>query len=150
MKIYIDSDACPVKSIIAEEATRCMVHAIFICSFASHFQLDGEWVETVMVDRGFQSVDIIIANRVKAGDLVITDDYGLACMVLGRGGLAMSSRGKEYTNDNIDHLLMNRHQNQKARMAGKRAKGPKPFTNEEKEWFRQGFKKCLEKKAGDC
>lgn len=150
MKIYIDADACPVKGIIAEEASRYQVPAIFICSFASHFVLQGSWVETITVDRGFQSVDICIANHVRKGDLVITDDYGLACMVLSRGCLAMGSRGKEYTNENIEYLLMNRHVSQKARMAGKRAKGPKPLTMEEKEHFRDCLKKCLGKKEGDC
>ncbi|RXT14848.1 YaiI/YqxD family protein [Ammoniphilus sp. CFH 90114] len=150
MIIYVDADACPTKSIIAEEASVFRLRAIFVCSFANHFLLRDEWTETVVVDKSYQSVDMFITNRVKPGDLVITDDYGLACMVLGRKCLAISSRGKEYTNDNIDYLLSTRHRQQKERSAGKRSKGPKPFTPLEKEAFRQTLKKCLQLKEGDC
>ncbi|WP_134700162.1 YaiI/YqxD family protein [Ammoniphilus sp. YIM 78166] len=150
MIIYVDADACPTKSIIAEEASNYQTKAIFVCSFANHFQLVEEWTQTIVVDKSFQSVDMFIANRVAAGDLVITDDYGLACMVLGRKCLAIGSRGKEYTNDNIDYLLMTRHRLQKERSAGKRSKGPKPITPMEKEQFRQVLKKCLQLQEGEC
>jgi len=150
VKIYIDADACPVKSICAEVASSYQVRAVFVCSFASHFTLKDDWVETVAVDQGFQSADLYIANQVKKGDIVVTDDYGLACIVLSRGCLVLSSRGKEYTKDNIDQLLMNRHFSQKARMAGKRTTGPKPLTVEEKELFKQHLEKMLREKEGDC
>lgn len=150
LKIYIDADACPVKSICAEVASYYQVQAVFVCSYASHFNLTGDWVHTIAVDQGFQSVDLYIANQVKQNDIVITDDYGLACIVLSRGCLVLSSRGKEYTKDNIDQLLMNRHVSQKARMAGKRTTGPKPLTVEEKELFKQQLEELLREKEGDC
>ncbi|MEW9667380.1 YaiI/YqxD family protein [Ammoniphilus sp. 3BR4] len=150
MIIYVDADACPTKSIIAEEAAIYQKRAIFVCSFANHFQLHDAWTQTVVVDKSYQSVDMFIANQASPGDVVITDDYGLACMVLGRKCLAISSRGKEYTNDNIEYLLTTRHRQQKERMAGKRSKGPKPYTETEKERFRQVLKKCLQCKEGYC
>lgn len=150
MKIYVDADACPMKAVITEEACSQQVKAVFVCSFANHFDLRGEWVETIIVDKSYQSADIFITNHAREGDLVITDDYGLACMVLSRGCLAISSRGKEYTNDNIETLLMNRHHSHKERMAGRRTKGPKSISVQEKDQFRQKLKKCLQNKEGDC
>ncbi|RKD24014.1 hypothetical protein BEP19_06240 [Ammoniphilus oxalaticus] len=150
MKIYIDADACPVKSICADVASNYGIRSVFICSVASHFALKGRWIETITVDQGFQSADLYIANRVKAGDIVITDDYGLACMALSRGCLALSFRGKEYTKHNIELLLMNRHVNYKARRAGKRPKGPKPLSAEERARFQKTLEKIIEKKEGDC
>lgn len=146
MKIYVDADACPVKSICAELAFRYEVPAVFVCSTASRFSIEGEWVETIAVDQGFQSADLFIANRVKKGDLVITDDYGLACVALSRGCLALSFRGKEYTEFNIDLFLANRHANSKARRAGKRIRGPKTFASKDQTLFKKTLEKMIEKK----
>ena len=62
LKIYIDGVACPVKSICTEVASCYQVQAVFVCSFASHFTLKDDWVETIAVDQGFQSVDLYIAK----------------------------------------------------------------------------------------
>jgi uncharacterized protein YaiI (UPF0178 family) len=143
MVTYVDADACPMKSILVEEAEVHQVPCIFVCSLANHFSLQGSWVETIIVDSVYQAADMYIANHVKKGDIVITDDYGLACLVLAKGCLTISSRGKEYTNENIELLLMSRHQAAKERMSGKKTKGPKPITEQEEVQFRKLLKKCF-------
>lgn len=149
MVLYVDADANPVKTIIAEEADKHQVQAIFVCSFANHFGPPRPTSLLVTVDKSYQSADMYIVNKVKRGDLVITDDYGLASLVLARGCLAISSRGKEYTNHNIDRLLMSRHLSYKERISGKRPKGPKRLTVEDEERFRRILQKCLQSIAGD-
>jgi uncharacterized protein len=147
--LYVDADANPVKTIIAEEAEAHRVKVVFVCSFANHFQLPHPYSELVTVDKSFQSADMYIVNKALRGDIIITDDYGLASLVLARGCLAISSRGKEYTNDNIDRLLMSRHLSYKERTAGKRPKGPKRMTIEDEESFRTVLRKTLRSAAGD-
>jgi len=143
--IYIDADASPVKSIVIEEAAAFQVKSVFVFSFANHLTLEGEWVETIMVDRAFQSADLYIVNHAKPGDLVVTDDYGLAGLILGRGCIAISSRGKEYTNENIDAMLSMRHHAQKARLAGRRTKGPKAMSSEHEYFFRSVLRNILQR-----
>jgi uncharacterized protein YaiI (UPF0178 family) len=84
-----------------------------------------------------------IANHIRAGDIVITDDYGLACLALGKECLALGTRGKEYTRDTISFLLMNRHISQQAAKAGGKRKGPRPLSNQEIDYFRQKLRKLL-------
>ncbi|HJV45625.1 MAG TPA: YaiI/YqxD family protein [Bacillota bacterium] len=147
--LYVDADANPVKTIIAEEAEKHQVQAIFVCSFANHFGPPSPASQLVTVDKSYQSVDMYIVNKVKRGDLVVTDDYGLASLVLARGCLAISSRGKEYTNHNIDQLLMSRHLSYKERISGNRPKGPKRLAVEDELFFRKNLQKCLQSMAGD-
>ena len=77
---------------------------------------------------GADAVDFVLVNRVQAGDLVVTQDYGLAAMCLARGADALRQDGVFYTNANMDGLLESRHFSQKIRRAGGRTKGPKKRT----------------------
>ena len=98
-------------------------------------------VEIVRVDDERDAVDIAIANRAAAGDIVVTQDYGLAAMVLGKGARALSPRGRVYDNGNIESLLAARHHAQKARRArrtaGERIKGPPRLRQADRERFRR-------------
>ena len=91
------------------------------------------------------AVDFVLVNRVKPGDIVITQDYGLAAMVLAKRGHVMDQNGREYTNDNIDQLLHSRHIAKKIRLAGGRMKGPKKRSKENNENFERGFKELIVK-----
>ncbi len=147
MKIYVDADACPVKDIIVEEANERGYPVILVMSI-SHFSMQPypENVETVYVDAQKDEADYRIMQLSRKGDLIITQDYGLASLALAKGCLVMHHRGYMYTEKNIDRLLETRHLSAKARKAGKRTKGPKPFTKEDKELFRRRFIQILETK----
>lgn len=146
MNIYVDADACPVKEIIIDEAVRRDLN-VFLVTSISHFSLQENppGVETIYVDNARDAADYRIMKLAKKGDLVITQDYGLASLALPKGCLVMHHKGFMYTNKNIDELLQTRYLSAQARKAGQRTKGPKAFSNEDREKFRERFIRVLEK-----
>ncbi len=143
MKIFVDADACPVKKTIVRLAKKYGIRAVFVVSTASYF--DRGWnVEKVLVDSLPQAVDIAIVNRVEAGDVVVTQDYGLASLVLGKKSKAISPRGRIFHEQNIDRLLQQRQMRYEARKAGMRSKGPRKRSNEDDVRFTEVFCRLLE------
>lgn len=145
MKIYVDADACPVKDIIIEEASVRQIPVILVMSI-SHYSVQTypAEVETVYVDSGRDEADYRIMRLAQRGDLIITQDYGLASLALAKGCKVMHHKGFIYSDKNIDELLETRYLSAQARKAGKRTKGPKPFTKEDKEKFRKRFVRLME------
>lgn len=144
MKIYIDADACPVKDIIISEGTNAGIPVILVTSF-SHFSTAEQpaGVETIYVDSGAEAADYRIMKLAAKGDIIITQDYGLASLALAKSCTVLHHKGYTYTNENIDQLLQTRYLSAMARKSGKRTKGPKPFTSEDREKFRELFKEVI-------
>ncbi len=142
MKIIVDADACPVKGIIKEIALKYSIPVIMVCD-TSHILTD-DYCKIITVDKFADSADIYLINLTEAGDLVITQDYGVATLALGKRAYAISNNGMEYTGENIDKLLFERFLGKKARSAGKRTKGPKKRTEEDNISFQKGLVKLLE------
>jgi uncharacterized protein len=143
MRIFVDGDACPVKEEILAVARAKNIEVIFVVSTASYFCRDWD-VTQVLVDNLPQAVDIAIINRIQAGDVVVTQDYGLALLVLGKLGKAISPAGNVFHDQNIDRLLLNRHINFEARKAGVRLKGPKKRSAKDHARFLRNFDTLLE------
>lgn len=145
MKIYVDADACPVKESIISIAQDAGISVILVKSF-SHFSNDNEepGVETVYVDTGAEAADYRIMKLAKKGDIIVTQDYGLASLGLAKGCIVLHHKGFTYTNENIDQLLQTRYVSAMARKAGKKTKGPKALTAEDKENFRTLFIQTIE------
>lgn len=143
-QIIVDADASPVKNEVIRIGKEFNVSVILVASFA-HFMSDIEGAKLIYVDKSDQSVDLYIANLVKRGDLIVTDDYGLAALLLKPGVRVISSRGSEYTEQNISALLSKRHESAKLRRSGHKTKGPKPFTNDTREKFVENLRKILQK-----
>ncbi|MDR3281314.1 MAG: YaiI/YqxD family protein [Synergistaceae bacterium] len=122
MKILVDADACPVKGIIVREARRRKI-AVTMLIDTSH-ELDDGYSEVVTVDKGADSVDYALIGMTSCGDVVVTQDYGLAAMALAKGARVVNQNGLIYTDDNIDGLLADRYVGQKVRRHGGRTKGP--------------------------
>ncbi|MVO99414.1 YaiI/YqxD family protein [Paenibacillus sp. N10] len=141
-QIIVDADACPVKNEIVQVALRYSVRVLMVASFDHRLQ-EQEGVQIVQVDRSDQSVDLFIANHIHRGDVLVTQDFGLAAIGLGKGAVCLSNRGQEYTNQTIDFLLDRRHTQGKLRRGGKHSKGPKPFTSKDREFFLHGLTKVL-------
>ncbi|PGN58597.1 hypothetical protein CN978_27990, partial [Priestia megaterium] len=101
MKIYVDADACPVKDIIISEGTNAEIPVILVTSF-SHFsnveQPSG--VETIYVDSGADAADYRIMKLAGKGDIIVTQDYGLASLGLAKGCAVLHHNGSSYTNEN--------------------------------------------------
>ena len=123
MTVLIDADWCPVTNITIALCQRFHIPCILLCDTAHEFHRNG--TETLVFDKGADSVDFALVNRVRQGDLVITQDYGLAAMCLAKGCRVLHQDGWEYSADNIDALLLVRHQSRKHRAAGGRFKGSK-------------------------
>lgn len=122
-KILIDADGCPVVDAAVKIAQENKIECIIICDTSHSFQKEG--AKTITVSKGPDSVDFALVNMVQAGDIVITQDYGLAAMCMARRAVPISQNGMIYDNDNIDSLLMARHTAKKIRDAGGRLKGNK-------------------------
>ena len=122
MRIYIDADGCPVVDSTLRLAAAHRVETVILCDTSHEIQRPG--VQTVTVSKGADSVDFALVNLLRPGDVVVTQDYGLAAMCLARSALALNQDGMEYTADNIDALLLARHTAKKIRNAGGRLKGP--------------------------
>ena len=95
MKIFIDADGCPVVDIAVRAARHYGLECTLICDTAHSIQRDG--AETIIVDKGADSADFRLVNLVSAGDIAITQDYGLAGMCLSRRALVLNQDGKQYT-----------------------------------------------------
>lgn len=131
MRILVDADACPGRDIIEKAARKNNIEVIMYCDI-NHI-LRSDYSEIIYVDNGFQSVDMKIVNEVKEYDIVITQDFGVAAMVLGKNAYAVSPNGKIYSNDNIERLLFERHIGQKVRRSGGKTLNAKKRKKEDDE-----------------
>lgn len=136
--IIVDADACPVKKEIAEIGLQYSCEVMMVASF-DHELPQFEGVQTVQVDRSDQSVDLYIANRLTSQHILVTQDFGLASLGLAKGAIVLSNRGQQYSNETIDFLLARRHEQARKRRSGKHTKGPRPFTNEDRNNFRHNL-----------
>jgi len=136
VKIFIDADAYTVQSEVIDIAGKHQ-HAVTLVKSYSHYSIQDlpSYVNVVYVDKGADMADFEILKLANKGDLIITQDYGLASLALGKKCHVMHHKGFMYTKHNIDRLLSSRHANQVARRAGHRTKGPKAFTQEDRELF---------------
>ena len=122
MTILIDADGCPVVDLTVQTAAKYKVPVLILCD----------------------SVDFALVNRVHPGDLVITQDYGLASMCLARRARVLNQNGLEYTPENIDSLLFRRHENKKLLRAGKHPKGATKRTKEQDITYRNALGRILQ------
>lgn len=126
MRILIDADGCPVVDETIKIAKQFGLECLILHDTSHHFQREG--VQSLVFSKGADSVDFALVNLLHPGDVAVTQDYGLAAMCLARGALALNQDGMEYTEDNIDSLLLARHTAKKLRNAGTRLKGPSKRT----------------------
>ena len=142
-RILVDADACPVIRIVERVAKDCGVSVTLLCD--TNHVLTSDYSEIKVIGAGADAVDFALINLCRRGDIVVTQDYGVAALALGKGAYAIHQNGGLYTQDNIDQMLMERHLARKARMGkGKHhLKGPKKRTKEEDEAFEAAFRKLL-------
>lgn len=141
MMIFIDADGCPVVDITVNISRQTGTECIIICDTSHVFEKPG--TKTITVSQGSDSVDFTLVNMVNKGDIVVTQDYGLAAMCLARCAIPISQDGMVYTNDNIDALLLQRHTAKKIRMAGGRLKGSSKRTAEQDRSFEKKLRELV-------
>lgn len=144
MKILVDADACPVVRIVEQTAERYKIPVVLLCD--TNHVLQSSYSEIKVIGAGADAVDFALVNQCGKGDIVVTQDYGVAAMILGKGAHGIHQSGKWYTNENIDQMLMERHLAKKARMGkGKHyLNGPAKRTVEDDERFQESFSKLIE------
>ena len=142
MRIYIDADACPVTRIAEDIAREHGIPVTLLCD--TNHVLASEYSEVRVIGAGPDAVDIALINLCCRGDIVITQDYGVAALALGKGAWAIHQSGKWFTDDNIDGLLMDRHLAKKARRSGKHhLKGPAKRMEEDDKRFAESFERLI-------
>lgn len=136
--IYVDADACPVVRLVEEIAAAHGLPVTLLCD-TSHV-LSSPTSRVMVIGAGADAVDLALINLCRRGDIVVTQDYGVAALALGKGAHAIHQSGMRYTNENIDRLLMERHLARKARRASRHhLKGPAPRTPEDDRRFVRSF-----------
>ncbi len=143
IKILVDADACPVINIIEKVAKKYQIPVILFCD-TNHF-LSSEYSEVKVIGAGADAVDFALLTHCNSGDIVVTQDYGVAAMILGKGAKGIHQSGKWYTNENIDQMLMERHIAKSMRRASSKnhIKGPKKRTKEDNERFEASFENLV-------
>lgn len=145
MKILVDADACPVTRIVEKIAKAHELECILLCD--TNHVLSSDYSEVRVIGAGADAVDFALLNLCVKGDIVVTQDYGVAAMILGKGAYGIHQSGKWYTNENIDQMLLERHLAKKARMGKgkKRLKGPAKRTDEDDKRFEESLGRLVEK-----
>ena len=141
MKILIDADGCPVVDISLQVARERGVEVIILCDTSHEFEREG--AITITVSKGADSVDFALVNLVLPGDIVVTQDYGLAAMSLAKKARPMHQDGWLYTSENIDALLQARHTARKIRQSGGHLRGNPKRVKENNNQFRLALENML-------
>ena len=148
MNVYIDADACPVTRLAEAIAKRYALPVTLLCD--TNHVLTSDYSEVKVIGAGADAVDIALINLCRRGDIVITQDYGVAALALGKGARAIHQSGKWFTDENIDGLLMDRHLAKKARRSGKHhLKGPARRTPEDDRRFAESFERMIREALND-
>lgn len=142
MKVFIDADGCPVVNETVSLCREFKKECTIICDTSHSIEKDG--AQTIVVEKGSDSADFKLVNLLSKGDVAITQDYALAAMALSRGARIINQNGLEYTDKNIDSLLMSRFIAKKVRNSGGRLKGPSRRTKGQTESFVKKLREILE------
>lgn len=143
MKIFVDADACPVVKIVERLAEKYDIPCVLLCD--TNHVLSSDYSEIIVVGAGSDAVDFKLVSLISKGDLCVTQDYGVAAMVLGKGAHGIHPSGRWYTDENMDSLLMQRHIAKKVRRSSKKhhLKGPAKRTAEDDLRFEESLEKML-------
>ncbi len=148
MTIFVDADACPVTRLTEEIAKKHSIPVMLLCD-TSHL-LTSEYSEVRIIGAGADAVDLALINLCQCGDIVVTQDYGVAALALGKGAKAIHQSGRWYTEENIDALLMERHLAKKARKSSKNhLKGPAKRSKEDDKRYADSFERMLQEQIKD-
>jgi uncharacterized protein YaiI (UPF0178 family) len=149
MQIYVDADACPVVDIVESLAKKYEIEVTLLCD--TNHVLYSDYSDVKVIGAGADAVDYALINLCHRGDIVVSQDYGVAAMALGKGAYAIHQSGRWYTNENIDQMLMERHMNKKIRRAsGKNhMKGPRKRTPEDDKHFYESFERLILKASDE-
>jgi uncharacterized protein YaiI (UPF0178 family) len=145
VRIIIDADACP-KEVLATCIALGAAQGFEVFTVANFNHLVQSPNHIVVGDNA-QEADIMIANLSRSGDIVVTQDWGLAALVIGKGAACLSPSGREYRPETIDFLLEEREAKAKFRRGGNRTKGPKKRQTEDDANFLSKLNQIISRQA---
>ncbi len=143
MRVIVDGDGCPDKDGIVSLSKRYDKDMYVFIDYAHVLESDDYHI--VACDVGHDSVDMAILNFVETGDLVITQDYGLAGLLLSKKVIVLHVSGKVIDENNINTCLSTRYLHAQIRQAGQRIKGPSKRTVKDRQFFLEQVEKLLKK-----
>ena len=141
MRILIDADGCPVVEQTLAVAKEHRLEVYILCDTSHLYEREG--AKTITVAKGADSADFRLVNLVREGDIVVTQDYGLAAMCLARRAAVLNQDGMRYTGENIEGLLNFRHQAHKIRAAGGRLRGNAKRRDAQDENFKTALEELI-------
>ena len=144
MTVFVDADACPVVRETIEVSKKHGVPVTLLCD--TNHVLVSDYARVEVIGAGADAVDFALVNRCQKGDIVVTQDYGVAAMALGKGARPIHQSGLWFSDQNIDGLLAERHMHKKARMANAKhhLKGPKKRTPEDDARFSESLERLIQ------
>lgn len=143
-RILVDGDGCAGRYIIEEIAKIYSLELRIYCSYAH--EIKSSYGSVIKADSDYQAVDMMLINEAKAGDIVVTQDFGVAALALGKGAGALSPKGMIFSDKNMDMLLFERHMGAKVRRGGGKTQNPKKRTEEDDERLRTSLTNMIERK----
>ncbi len=144
MIIFVDADACPVKKEVIQVAKEYKINVEMF--FDTSHQYEDGYSTVTIVDKGADSVDLALINKVQRGDIVVTQDFGVAALALAKGCYPIDQFGFVYTDFNIEAKLSQRAHSQKLRKAGVRTKGPRKREKSDNSHFLVAFRNLIQQK----
>jgi uncharacterized protein YaiI (UPF0178 family) len=143
--LFIDADACPVTREAISVARSRGLSVVVVANSTQNLEryASRSGVEAISVSSGRDAADFAVVERLSPGDVVVTQDIGLAAMAIGRGAGAISPRGRIFHLATIDAELAVRHAEAKLRRQGGRHGGPPKFEDEDREHFVEQLERLL-------
>lgn len=143
LDLYVDADACPVKSEVYRVAQRYGLKVFVVAN--SWMRLpDDPRIELVMVADGLDVADDWIAERAGEGDVTITADIPLAARCIENGARALGPSGKPFTEESIGEVLATRNLMTQLRETGEIQGGGRPFSKQDRSRFLQELDKAIQ------
>lgn len=142
LKVIIDADGSPVVSEAIEISKEYKLEVLIVKNYAH--QIEDDYATIVTVDISSDSADYYIVNNTNKGDIVITQDYGLAAMAISKGAICINQNGLVISEENIDSLLARRHINREARRKDGKFTKFKKRRSEDDIRFKGSFRRLIE------
>ena len=142
MEIFVDADGCPVVDLAIKVARDYDINIIVVKNYAVH--IEDDYAEIVTVDISSDSADYYIVNRINMGDIIVSQDHGLAAMCLSKGAICINQNGFVINDANIDGMLNRRHMNSKLRREQRIYSKFKKRSSQDNESFEKNLRRIIE------
>lgn len=143
LEIYVDADACPVKSEVMRVADR---HGLPVHMVSNQWLRldDNPRVNRVVVGDGFDAADNWIAENIADGDIAITADIPLAARCLDAGASVIGPTGKPFTEQGIGMALSMRDLMAHLRDTGEVSGGGPAFSKQDRSRFLTALEETIQ------